>query len=100
MNIGSTFQLADQNKVLIFENTTTFDISIPSNSSISFPIGTRINLLRGASGNVRILPGPGVTLNSPQGYRYLRTQNSWGALYKRATDTWYLTGDLGLVEGT
>jgi hypothetical protein len=69
------------------------DITIPANSSVAYPVGTSIDVLRTNTGGVRIVGAAGVTVNATPG-AYLRAQWSAATLFKRATDTWVLIGDL------
>jgi hypothetical protein len=72
---------------------TAVDITIPANSSVAYPVGTSIDVLRTNTGGVRIVGAAGVTVNGTPG-AYLRAQWSAATLFKRATDTWVLIGDL------
>jgi len=72
---------------------TAVDITIPANSSVAYPVGTSIDVLRTNTGGVRIVGASGVTVNATPG-AYLRAQWSAATLFKRATDSWVLIGDL------
>jgi hypothetical protein len=72
---------------------TAVDITIPTNASVAYPVGTSIDILRTNTGGVRIVGASGVVVNSTPG-AYLRAQWSSATLFKRATDTWVLLGDL------
>lgn len=72
---------------------TAVDITIPANSSVAYPVGTSIDILRTNTGKVRIVGAAGVTVNATPG-AFLRDQWSAATLFKRATDTWVLIGDL------
>ena len=69
------------------------DITIPANSAVAYPVGTSIDVLRTGTGGVRIVGAAGVTVNATPG-AFLRAQWSAATLFKRATDTWVLIGDL------
>jgi len=69
------------------------DITIPTDSTLNFPIGTAIDVLRTNTGGVRIVGAGGVTVNSTPG-AFLRAQWSSATLFKRAANTWVLIGDL------
>lgn len=69
------------------------DITIPADSTLNFPIGTAIDVLRTNTGGVRIVGAGGVTVNSTPG-AFLRAQWSSATLFKRAANTWVLIGDL------
>jgi hypothetical protein len=69
-------------------------ITVPTDSTIDFPIGTSIDILQTGTGEVSIAPVSGtVTVNATPG-RTLRTQWSSATLFKRAANTWVLFGDL------
>jgi len=68
-------------------------ITIPTNSTVAYPVGTSIDILQTASGQVTIAGAQGVTVNATPGLK-LRTQWSGATLFKRATDTWVVYGDL------
>jgi hypothetical protein len=69
------------------------DITIPANSSVAYPVGTSIDVLRTNTGGVRIVGASGVTVNATPG-AFLRAQWSAATLFKRGTDSWVLIGDL------
>lgn len=72
---------------------TAVDITVPTDATLNFPIGTSIDILRTNTGGVRIVGAVGVTVNSTPG-AYLRAQWSSATLFKRAANTWVLIGDL------
>jgi len=69
------------------------DITIPTDATLNFPIGTSIDVLRTNTGGVRIVAEAGATVNSTPG-AFLRAQWSSATLFKRAANTWVLIGDL------
>jgi hypothetical protein len=69
------------------------DITIPTDATLNFPIGTAIDVLRTNTGGVRIVGAGGVTVNATPG-AFLRAQWSSATLFKRAANTWVLIGDL------
>ena len=69
-------------------------ITVPTDATLNFPIGTSIDILQTGTGEVSISPVSGtVTINATPG-RTLRTQWSSATLFKRAANTWVLFGDL------
>lgn len=91
----STFvvQLTDANRFI--EVNGTFNINIPTNASVAFPIGTQMTFLNTGSGTITFAAStPGTTtLNATPGPK-LRTQWSSATLIKRKTESWVLIGDL------
>jgi hypothetical protein len=95
-----TFVLTDNGKLVTSNNASAQTLSIPTNASVAFPIGTQINVawITGAgqptinavtSGTTTIL-STGVTSTAPK----LRVVNSVATCIKVATDTWLVTGDI------
>jgi hypothetical protein len=89
---GYTLVLTDQSKVIEMSNGSGNTLTIPTNSSVAFPIGTTITVLQVGSGQTTIA-GAGVTINGTPGLK-LRAQWSSATLIKRATNTWVAIGDL------
>lgn len=94
-----TFALTDgsgngDNPLVTLSNAATVTATVPPNSSVAFPVGTQIDIIRMGAGEVSIAPGSGVTINSPDGSTSIRRRYSQVSLIKTATDTWDLFGDL------
>jgi hypothetical protein len=70
-------------------------LTIPQNANVAFPVGTQILITQAGAGQTTLAGDTGVTINSADGKLSLRTQYSWASLIKRATDIWWLSGDLG-----
>lgn len=68
-------------------------ITIPTDNSVDYPVGTSIDILQTGSGEVSIAGASGVTVNATPGLK-LRTQWSSATLFKRATNSWVVYGDL------
>jgi hypothetical protein len=94
-----TFVLADQGKFITASNASAQTYSIPTNASVAFPIGTSIDLIQIAAGQVTVsaaTPGTtallsiGGTAASPK----TRAQYSAITLKKVGTDSWYAIGDI------
>ena len=88
-----TLALADQGKIIEMNVGSAVQLTVPPNSSVAFPIGTQINIVQYGVGKVEVLQGAGVTVRGTPGL-FLRAQYSSAALIKRATNEWYLVGDL------
>jgi hypothetical protein len=89
-----TLSLDDISKSLTFNSAATYTVSVPPYSSIAFPIGTKIDILRLGAGAVTISPGSGVTINSKNSNKNIAAQYSGATLVKVDTNTWILIGDL------
>jgi len=88
-----TLVLSDDGDFLEFTNSTSASVTVPTNLSVEFPIGTVITILQAGTGQLTIAPASGVTVNSTPG---LKTRAQWSVvtLIKRGTNTWLATGDL------
>lgn len=96
ISIGSnyTLVLADaDNKMILFNNTSGITATVPLNSSVAFPVGSQIQILRVGTAPVQIVAASGVTIGTTDGY-YIRTQYSSATLLKINTDEWVLIGDV------
>jgi hypothetical protein len=72
----------------------TFTVSIPTDATFNFAIGTQINLLSIGTGVITIAAvTPGTTTVNGTGTK-LRAQWSSATLIKRAANTWVVVGDL------
>ena len=69
-------------------------ITIPLNATVAFPIGTNIVIYQKGAGQVTIAAATGVTLLSNSSKVKSAAQNAALALFKVATDTWLLGGDI------
>jgi hypothetical protein len=95
-----TFVLADNGKLVTSNNASAQTLSIPTNASVAYPVGTQINVawITGAgqptiqavtSGTTTVL-STGATSTAPK----LRVVNSVASCVKIATDIWLVTGDV------
>jgi hypothetical protein len=88
-----TLVLSDAGKMVTLTNASAITLTIPTNASVAFPVNTRIDLLQYGAGQVTIA-GAGVTINSSGSKLKLTGQYSGASLWKKATDTWVLIGDI------
>jgi len=91
---AKTLVLADQGKVIDMTNTSDVALTVPPNSSVAFPVGAQILVIRNGTGKVSFTAGAGVTLRSDSSKQFISTQYSAATLVQRATDEWYLIGNL------
>jgi archaellum component FlaC len=85
--------LTERDDLIEVDSASATTITIPANSSVAYPVGTSIDILQVGSGQVTIAGDTGVTVNATPGLK-LRAQWSSATLFKRATDTWVVFGDL------
>jgi len=89
-----TFVLTDANKLVELNNAATKTFTIPLNTDVAFPIGTQITLAQLGAGQLRVAAAAGATLNSSGGKTKIAAQYGVATLIKRATNEWYLHGDI------
>jgi len=75
-------------------NASAVTLTIPANSAVAFPIGTEISAFQAGAGQVTIAGAGGVTVNAADAELKTRVQYSSATLYKTASDTWLVVGDL------
>jgi hypothetical protein len=85
--------LNERDTLVEISKSTATTLTIPTNATIAYPVGTSIDILQTGTGQVTIAGAGGVTVNATPGLK-LRTQWSSATLFKRATDTWVVFGDL------
>jgi len=87
-----TLVLADVAKVISLTNAAAITLTVPTNATVAFPLGTQILLYQGGAGQVTV-GGAGVTLRSQGSKLKLNGQYSIGGLLKVGTDEWILYGN-------
>lgn len=85
--------LSERDNLVEVNSSSAVTVTIPTNASVAYPVGTSIDILQTGSGQVTIAGAAGVTVNSTPGLK-LRTQWSSATLFKRAENTWVVFGDL------
>jgi hypothetical protein len=88
-----TLVLADAGKLVTLNNAAAITLTIPTNTAVAFPIGTRIDLVQYGAGQVTV-GGSGVTIRSSGSKLKLAGQYSGATLWKRGTNEWVLIGDI------
>jgi len=89
----STGGLTLRDSLLELSSASAITLTIPANSTTAYPVGTSIDILQTGAGQVTVAGAAGVTVNATPGLK-LRAQWSSASLFKRATDTWVVMGDL------
>jgi hypothetical protein len=94
-----TFVLTDNGKLVTSSNASAQTLSIPTNASVAFPIGTQINVIQIGAGQVTVsavTSGTTTVLSNAATAAAPKTRNQYAALtaIKVATDTWYVIGDI------
>lgn len=88
-----TLVLADSFRMVCMDNTATNTLTVPPNSAVAFPVGTRIDIGQDGTGQTTIAAGAGVTIRTPETLK-MRKQWSKATLIKRAINTWDIEGNL------
>jgi hypothetical protein len=89
-----TLGAADASKLVEMDVSIGNTVTVPANSSVGFAIGTQIMVVQQGTGQTTIAAAGGVTLRSAGGLLNLASQYSSCTIVKRATDEWYVFGDL------
>lgn len=87
-----TLVLSDNGKVIEVNSATATNITVPTNSSVAFPVGAMIEIYCLGVGVPTLVPASGATLRTA-GSLTLRAQYSSVTIRKRATDEWAVVGD-------
>lgn len=85
--------LNERDTIIEISKSSATTLTIPTNSSVAYPVGTTIDIIQTGTGQVTIAGAGGVTVNATPGLK-LRTQWSSATLLKRAENTWLVYGDL------
>jgi hypothetical protein len=85
--------LTERDSLIEINSASAVTVTVPQDSTLNYPIGTSIDILRVGAGAVTVAAGSGVTLNYTPGNK-LRAQWSGATLFKRAANTWVVYGDL------
>ena len=93
---GTTYTtvLTDDGKLITCSNASAISVTIPPNSSVAYGIGTQLNFAQLGAGQVTLVAGAGVTLNSSGAKLKLNNQYSVATCVKTDTNTWFVVGNL------
>jgi hypothetical protein len=89
-----TLLLTDAHNYVEMEVSSANILTIPTNATVDFPIGTEIRVTQLGTGQTTITPAAGVTLRSISGKDKTTGQYSVATLFKRGLNEWYLFGDI------
>jgi len=88
-----TLSLTDGGNAISLSNVGAITLTIPTNASAAFAIGTEIVVYQEGAGQVSIV-GPGVVIDSADSLLSTRTQYSGITMIKKSINTWIVIGDL------
>lgn len=89
-----TLALADAGKVVEMGKATAQTLTIPLNSSVAFPVGTKVDVIQTGAGEVTVAAAAGVTLESEGSKKKINARWQAVTLVKRGADSWVLIGAL------
>jgi hypothetical protein len=74
---GTTYTLVagDAGQLVTLANASAITLTVPTNASVPFAIGTQITITRAGSGSLTVVGDTGVTVNSADSFLKLRTQS-------------------------
>ena len=92
-DLNYTLVITDAFRLVSMDNASANTLTVPPNSSVAFPVGTRIDLSQDGAGQTTIGAGAGVTIRTPE---TLKIRKRWGkaTLIKRGENLWDLEGNL------
>jgi len=92
-----TLDIIDSTKTLVTTAASgDVTITVPTNSSVNFPLGSTITLFQAAAGRIIVSPANGVTLKSFGDFQTFKNRFSFSfiTLYQYAANSWAVVGDL------
>jgi hypothetical protein len=89
-----TLVLSDASKVIEMNVGTANTVTIPTNASVAFPIGTEITVMQYGAGVTSIAVASGVTIVSKDSAYTIANRYTGLTLIKRATNEWYIIGNI------
>ena len=92
-----TLELTDLTRTIVTTATSgDVTITVPTNSSVKFPLGSTITLFQSAAGRIIVAPANGVTLKSFGDFSTFKNRFSFSfiTLYQYAANSWTVVGDL------
>lgn len=89
-----TLALADAGRFIPVNSSSAITVTIPTNSSVAFPIGTEIEIYRRGSGTVT-LGVSSLTIECMSEARTIKDRYTSVVIKKLDTDTWNIQGNVG-----
>jgi len=87
--------ITDRGTCVEMNSASAQQVSVPTNASVAFPVGTQIAIYQMGTGTTTVAAvTPGTTTVRTAASATTRAQYSTVFLRKRATDEWVLSGDL------
>jgi len=89
-----TLVLSDASKIIEMNVGSANTVTIPTNASVAFPIGTEITVMQYGAGVTSIAVASGVTIVSKDSAYTIANRYTGLTLIKRATNEWYIIGNI------
>jgi len=90
-----TLVLTDASKMITMNNAAAITLSVPTDASVAFPVGTTIDVAQIGAGKVTVAAvTPGTTAVNGTPSLGFRAQYSAATLIKIAANSWLVVGDL------
>ena len=87
-----TFALSDAGITVEVLSASDITATIPTDSNVSFPVGTEIEIVQYGAGAVTFAAASGVTINSANGALKINGQYNFACLKKMGSNEWVLGG--------
>jgi hypothetical protein len=87
-----TLALGDANGMVRMNSSSANNLTVPTNASVAFPIGTTISIRQIGAGVTTFVAAGGVTLNNPGTDLNLAKQLATAVIVKVGTDEWDIIG--------
>jgi hypothetical protein len=85
-----TLTLSDDGKLIQMNNASANTLTIPANSSVAFPIGTKIMVQKYGTGDTTIQGAAGVTVRDPNSLATITVQYDTRVIMKIGTNEWVI----------
>lgn len=90
-----TLSLPDAGKTIDAESSSAIVITVPKNSSVAFPLGSQIAVIRSGAGDVSFAAEDStVTINSKNSNKKIAARYAPATIIKKSENSWILIGDL------
>jgi hypothetical protein len=89
-----TLVLDDASKIVEMNVGSANTVTVPTNASVAFPIGTEITVMQYGAGVTTFVAASGVTFRSKDFGDRIGDQYTGATLIKRGTNEWYIIGNI------
>lgn len=79
--------------LVTLNNASAQTLTVPQDSTLTWPIGGRVRLMRLGTGQITVVAGSGATVRFANSFDNFRAQYSVCELIKIAANTWVFAGD-------